>query len=384
MERVQAAFLSLLRAGLWERDPETDGIFPLSEEEWRGVYGVARKQAVTGTVAWGVFSLPPDFQPSDVRFAEWVVEHDRVVRANSEMDSALSALSRFFAHAGLHPVLQKGQGVAGMYATPSLRECGDIDLYFPQKEEAMEALELVRKSGAEVTHNPDGSESYLWEGVEVEHHPYLVDISSPFKRGWLRRLESELGFVPSPLGEGLRIPAPELNLLLLDAHILKHAIGKGVGFRQICDMARACHTYCGCSGPAKGQRTVPDAAKVREIYRKAGLLKWSGLLHSFLTDILSLPSGELPYESPRRDPAPLLGMVSSAGNFGLHSSRKSQLTDSAVGGGAVSNNATDGSGVFGTARAFMRNLPFSMAYAPCETISQMLTLAFGQFGRRNR
>lgn len=42
-------------------------------------------------------------------------------------------------------------------------------------------------------------------------------------------------------GLDVRIPSPVLNLLLQSLHILKHALGWGIGLRQLCDMARSCY-----------------------------------------------------------------------------------------------------------------------------------------------
>ena len=84
---------------------------------------------------------------------------------------------------------------------------------------------------------PDGSQNYEWQGIEIEQHPTIVDLCSPSAGKWIKELDEDPGFIPSPLADGLRVPSLELNALLLNTHILKHALGKGIGQRRrLCAM----------------------------------------------------------------------------------------------------------------------------------------------------
>ena len=44
------ALFSLLRAGLWEREPDDLSPFPLTDAQWWNVYRMAVRQTVTGIV----------------------------------------------------------------------------------------------------------------------------------------------------------------------------------------------------------------------------------------------------------------------------------------------------------------------------------------------
>ena len=48
----------LLRAGLWEKEPESLSLFPLSGESWENIYLMARRQTDTGLVYRLLFHLP--------------------------------------------------------------------------------------------------------------------------------------------------------------------------------------------------------------------------------------------------------------------------------------------------------------------------------------
>ena len=69
MEKIHAALLVLLRAGLWEREVEDSSCFPLTEAEWKQVYLLSRQQTVTGIVFQGVQSLPEELLPSELLLA---------------------------------------------------------------------------------------------------------------------------------------------------------------------------------------------------------------------------------------------------------------------------------------------------------------------------
>ena len=49
---------SLLRAGLWEREPDDLSPFPLTDAQWWDVYRMAVRQTVTGIVCRGRPATP--------------------------------------------------------------------------------------------------------------------------------------------------------------------------------------------------------------------------------------------------------------------------------------------------------------------------------------
>lgn len=380
----------LLRAGLWGRDPIAEGFRRLGDEEWEQVFKMSGRQTVSGIVFDGICRLPDEFQPSQAIFAKWVVAADRIERSNERMNAVLRELTGTFVSGGLRPVLQKGQGVAALYPTPAHRECGDIDFYFPEdrllslsKQRTMndKAVELVKSHGAKVETMPDGSQSYEWKGIEIEQHPTIVDLCSPAARKWISELDEEPGYVPSDLADGLRVPSPELNALLLNSHILKHTLGKGIGLRQMCDLAMEYHRIC-----ADGRKTE-CGGRIFSLYKKAGILKWSRLLHSFLVGVIGLPEEELPYSEKVVSYRPLFRIVEDGGNFGQHRSKGSEgsghfdrLSDR--NGSAASTGSRDRSTCkrkLETAGMFLRRSGFSIRFAPKEAFWTFWELAKGQF-----
>lgn len=244
LEDTEVLFI-LVRAGLWEKVPENLSLFPRSSESWERIFNLAQRQTVTGLVYQGLCQLPDELLPPEQQLLHWVATIDRIERANLRMNRVLTELYELFHTNGLHPVLQKGQGIARFYEKPLLRECGDIDFYFSDKEESRQAASLVSQMGCRVSPKADDSLCYYWKGVNVEHHTRLTDLHSPFIRKYLYKQEQDPANLTSFRLPGnpteITIPSPLLNLVLLNTHIMKHAFGWGIGLRQLCDLARAYH-----------------------------------------------------------------------------------------------------------------------------------------------
>ena len=411
MEGVRNAFIGLLRSGLWGRNPVAEGFQRLSDEQWNMVFRLSGRQTVTGIVFDGICRLPEDLQPSPAIFAPWVVAVDRIERSNERMNDVLKSLVKLFADNGLNPVLQKGQGVAALYPEPLHRECGDIDFYFPEglsprqaqrpdnvaqrqnnvaqrpdnvaqrpsaeSAEASEmtengkAAELVKSRGAKVETMPDGSQNYEWEGIEIEQHPTIVDLCSPRTRKWLGELDDDPGFIPSTLADGLLVPSPELNALLLNSHILKHTLGKGIGLRQMCDLAMEYHRIC------KDGRRTECGERIFNLYKRAGILKWSRLLHSFLVGVIGLPEDELPYSERIVSAEPLMRIVEEGGNFGQYRGEDSGHSGTST--SSATGRLSDRKRKLKTAGMFLRRAGFSMRFAPKEAFWTFWELVKGQF-----
>ena len=90
--------------------------------------------------------------------ARLAAEVDACERRYARMQKLTLELLAFYGSRGLHPVLLKGLDSAALYDTPSLRESGDIDLYFSENE----FLAAIPK---EAVHNADNSWSYVFRGV---------------------------------------------------------------------------------------------------------------------------------------------------------------------------------------------------------------------------
>lgn len=303
LTKVQRALFALLRAGLWERPLDDEAVFPLSDGEWRELYDLAGKQTVIGIVFQGVCQLPEElFPPIDILTA-WVARVDHIEHGNRAMMQRVDRLLALFEERGLHPVVQKGVGVAAMYERPLLRSSGDIDLWFPTREEDAAAMALITERGISVDpHHLAGGAVYWWEQTKVEYHHALLDIYSPLARRSVAALMRQEGLTS-------HFPSPLVTMLLLNTHLLKHIMASGVGLRQFADMARACYVLDG-----KYDKTV-----YTDLCRKWHITEWSAQLNAFLITYLGVPASILPSAACSSCvDAGILQKVLAGGSFGLY------------------------------------------------------------------
>lgn len=403
MTKTELALLALVRSGLWETEPDMGDFPPMSPLEWECVWQMARQQTVSGIAYRGLVHLPTHLLPEDGLLFRWVAEADRIESLSRHHNECVCSLMAMFQAHGLNPILLKGQGTASMYEWPLLREAGDIDLYFSSALERTQAIDILKEKGINPTYAPDGSAGYVYKGVEVEHHAAYCALNAPQSKKYLRIMEVECGFAEGLLAgdreRAVMLPSPMLHLVLLNAHILHHAMGRGIGLRQLCDMARAYHTLM----------PLTDNYRLLMAYGKLHLLGWSRLLHSFLVQYMGLNPDRLPKSKsglPKSKSAfskaegyvsskPLLQIILRGANFGHHSAAGRRVSSAAKGTAAPSKgtaSAANGEAsaannglpsVFahkaGTFGAFVRHLPFSLRFAPEEALFTMASLFKGQW-----
>lgn len=182
-EKLRAALLLLVRAGLWGQVYEDVSALSLSDVEWNGVYRLSRQHTVTALAFHGLLLLPEYKFPPQALLVKWAAESDAVERRNVKMNGVLEQLYDIYREKGLSPVLQKGQGTATCYDTPLLRECGDIDLYFNNHVAWNIALSSLRRCHVKFVHQADKGIWFEWQGVDIEYHRRLFDLYNPFCRG---------------------------------------------------------------------------------------------------------------------------------------------------------------------------------------------------------
>ena len=359
-EKIQKAFFTLLRAGLWNRAVDDVSCFPLSASEWKNVWDHAVRQSVRGLIFDGVCLLPDSLMPDVQLVMVWTAAIDRVERRNRRMNQVLLSVTKLLKEKGVIPLLLKGQGVAQLYEHPLLRECGDIDLYFASRQDEQLLLDWIQSKGIAIVKEADGANAYVLDGIDIEHHLRIFDLYTPRVQRYLSHLLQNEGFRSLSLStdaeSSICVLSPKLNLISLNAHILKHLMGHGIGLRQFCDMARAYHVW----------HDTLDGEALKKCYQQCGLLRWSRLLHTLLVNELGLPVEELPYKEKLSASSDyLLDRVIAEGNFGKYTAARADVAQPAW------------QRKLHTGMAFLKNLRFSLTYAPRETLGLVSDLFLG-------
>ena len=319
---MKELFFALIQAGLYERN---FGKFPeLSLQQWKALVALAHRQTVTGLLYRGVTHLPQGYPLPQEILLQLVAEAEAIERQGKIIREVADDLTARFQAEGLHPIIMKGPEVAKFYPQPLLRESGDLDLFFAPAE-----IDQALKTAGPADKTPDGSYHLKENGVDVDVHRSYYNLHS-------RHLPA--------------VPSPEATLVMLSGHILKHCMGPGIGLRQICDLAMAHRSL------------AVEPSHLQEVYRKAGLDRWSKLLYSFLHKYLNVE----PLYDDEVSPQPLLDIILEGGNFGHYAAtRGAAFTKSAF------RRKLD------TARRYLKRLPFSIKYAPQEILPAIGELITG-------
>lgn len=353
------AFLLLLRAGLYDEDGLLHSFPHLSDEMWGRVYTHAVRQTVTGIICHALSMLPDDKMPPYGLLLKWMAATHKIETAHNCMSDALASLLDVYRTAGLTPVLQKGHAVARFYSRPSLRVCGDIDIYVDASR--TDADSVIEAAGATVRHSPDGSSCFRWQGFEVERHTSLLHLHSPFRQKTLSRILQASSPVQVTVAPGVKVSvlAPLAELLMLNIHILKHVLGSGIGLRQVCDYALAYRALISSVG----------VDRYSDVCRSLGIIRWTDTLHRFIITYLPDRAATItPMRAHGDDTALryLHRIVIEGGNFGRH------RPGATVRSKGVMSRKID------TFTSFIRHGGLTARIAPFEAIGIVLSLLRGQ------
>lgn len=312
-DQLKDIFFQLLRIGLWG-----EGCLTLDQPMTSNNWDIIRKYAINHTVEGIIYDsfplLAEDQLPPQSLRLKWAVRMDQIERHNEKMNQVIAEQFCLFNQYGLQPILVKGQGIAACYRNPLHRMSGDIDWCFEGNEYA-KARQLLKQQGVSFTDTAGFSLDYDWKAVHVEHHKKIFDIRSPLKTNFLKSILSSYKAQEKHLklhGVNIRLLAPELQLLQVNAHILKHLLSFGIGLRQICDSARL---YAALSDQI-------NKKELEKIYKDAGILRWIHLLHKILVEQIGLPLAFLPFSySNDMNSDNMLDEIWHSGNFGFHDER---------------------------------------------------------------
>lgn len=290
--KVWDTILSLLGKVVMDRTPDYSK-FSKDPGMWRMVMNAAAAQ--------NIYSLIYDVLPSDVPddvMTVWSDHIKRIERYNNHTHEVALSQEKAWKTLGLKYALLKGHDIAQLYPNPTHRGCGDIDWYFETSKDWRTAYNAAKKNtNSHIFHDSDGDCSYLWHGVTIEHHHDWTHLSS-------RRSRRILG---KPAIVNGRI-SPTDNLLVLNAHILHHALTSGTGLKQFADMAIA----------YRKMLPLADAAELVRRLEFVSLIRWTGLMHSALVELTGIDPSMLPVpaSAPQKDTAKLLALIINDGIFG--------------------------------------------------------------------
>lgn len=226
-QKVLDAFFALLRAGLWGTTPDPAFFVSFTGTQWRALLALAQKQAVLGLIYAGVARLPKTLMPDQQLLLRLYGFSEQIRKSNAKVIAVAHEVCGWFEEAGLEPIILKGISVGTFYAEPSLRQPGDIDLFFHRDYDKV--VEIVQRRGITVELNPH-HDTFVYQGVLIELHRKPCDFVRPAVVDF-----TPVGF--NYINNAFRMLNPTGNAFLLLMHAAIHFMASGLGLRQFCDWA---------------------------------------------------------------------------------------------------------------------------------------------------
>lgn len=231
----------MVRAALWGQHME----WPVDETD-----ALLRMHAQQGTGALVYPSALAQANLSSYARAQMKSVCVHTLQQQTHLQHTLNSAWQALEQAGIRAVLLKGAGLAALYADPSLREWGDIDL-FVGKEQYHPACAVMRKTFPNALRFEEELEHYkhynlIVDGISIELHRVSVSLQHPLDEQRYARMETQgMAHTENVMVGGLqvRVPEPTFNLLFVFIHAWEHMLTKGAAVRQLCDIALMLHHY---------------------------------------------------------------------------------------------------------------------------------------------
>ena len=306
---VRNAYLTLLRASLWDELPVVDG-----RVDWENVFSVAEKQSTLAMICQSAMQMEGVNAPSpEMRLSLLSImgqNSSQFTRLNETMKRAVGLLRV----RGIEPVLLKGSGLALNYPFPEFRQCGDIDLYVGEKNyhegcAAMREMTDFWNWGME-------NEKQMHYNIEkgdliIELHRVSAILHDAKDNAFYREIERKglsenLHHVDFD-GTCVSLPSDTFNAFYVFRHAWHHFLETGVGFRQLCDWTLLLHSFYG----------VLDLDELKSYLENLDLMKPWKTFGCIAVSALGLPKEEMPFFDPSFEKKALkvLEYVWKEGNF---------------------------------------------------------------------
>lgn len=311
MNNLESIYFSILRSALWGTPLLLQS--PLSNEMWKEIYAISKEQTVTGIMLDAISKLPQEQKPPTELLLKWIMQQRFIEQKNVTMNKVLTELIKDFNNNDIQVYVLKGQSVAQNYPNPKHRICGDIDLYFKEKD-FDKAVEFLKSQGCSIEGNPNETHyETLYNDIKLELHKK----SSTFFTNRLQKkynniistvIEKERAFETINDTE-IEVLPYEANTLQLLSHMLRHIITAGLGLRQVCDWVLYTNKYLNDSNKEQFLTNIKELE----------LLQTYKAISAIATDYLGLPKEKVVCEINDKDKKlakKVFKIIMEYGNFG--------------------------------------------------------------------
>ena len=284
---------------------------PASREEWEELLKVTGKHNLLGVTFPAIDELHDSIEIPLSIYSRWAMMAEKIAKRNEVQTKTIRSLYEKFNADGFRNCLLKGQGAALRYPDPTLRQCGDIDIWLEGDRQAIvdyiRTLCPVKKI---VYHHLD-AEMIPKMGVEVHFTPTWMNAPGANRRlqRWFAANAGEQ-FSNYNRELGFCVTTASFDAVYMLLHIYRHVLEEGVGLRQLLD-----YYY------VLKQLSDEQREKVRSDLKHLKMQGFAAAVMWVLKEVFALEDGLMLCVPDPGEGAFLLDEILRAGNFGRYDPR---------------------------------------------------------------
>ena len=283
--------------------------------EWKDIYKLAKQQTLVGMLFSALERLPKEQRPPRALIIQWYATAEVIQEQNRQVNADAVKICNSVRNDGMRCMVLKGQGIATYYPKPSLRQCGDIDLWIEGGSKKVIDYLRTKSEVRNIFYTHAEYDAPVGTEVEVHHHPtylynpiYLNRLNKYFSE------QKEMFDNRIELGDGsgeIFVPTVEFNRYYVLQHIYRHYFGEGIGLRQLMD-----YYYVLLQGG-----TTESKERTLKLFERTGMKKFAGGAMWVMQNVFGMEDKYLLCEPNAKAGKQLLDEVMIAGNFGQYDNR---------------------------------------------------------------
>lgn len=328
MSDINNIFFELIRVSLGTQ--ESLSRLP-SEAEWEELFEMAVKQSLVGVCFCGIHQLGADSDEGYARigiseelFFDWMGMTAQVNMMNDVVNQQCVELQTKLSAVGLRSCILKGQGVGAYYKMEhsegrdegiddnlsQYRQSGDIDVWIPGDFETK--IRIAKGIAPIEQFSYVDSVWRVFPDTEVELHIRPASLRNLIANAKFQKWAETFSLDSDQVMNGMTVPPLEFNRVYLLLHCYRHAIGAGIGLRQLMD-----YYFC-----LRSERMNDDEKRrTVEVIDSLGLSKFAGAIMYVLQYVFGQEEEYMICEPLRGKGEHLLEQIVVGGNFGHYDDR---------------------------------------------------------------
>jgi hypothetical protein len=284
---------------------------PASREEWEELLKVTGKHNLLGVTFPAIDELHDSIEIPLSIYSRWAMMAEKIAKRNEVQTKTIRSLHEKFNADGFRNCLLKGQGAALRYPDPTLRQCGDIDIWLEGDRQAIvDYIRTMCPVKKIVYHHLDAN-MIPQMGVEVHFTPTWMNAPGANRRlqRWFAANAGEQ-FSNYNRELGFCVTTASFDAVYMLLHIYRHVLEEGVGLRQLLD-----YYYVLKQLSEEQREKVRSDLKLLKMQGFAAAVMW------VLKEVFALEDGLMLCVPDPGEGAFLLDEILRAGNFGRYDPR---------------------------------------------------------------